>query len=127
MQRDVLAGYKCVTVCDKRFLLLLMFLDYAVEPFYFERGLNFYEDGQNYSLASLLYTAGPTLFGRAPLYALQAAFQRAVKEKSTESLTDLVDAARKTNWQKLPEALGPLAQYAAPECLSAICKSWRYH
>ena len=30
--------------------------------------------------------------------ALQAAFQRAVKEKSTESLTDLVDAARKTNW-----------------------------
>ena len=39
--------------CDKRFLLLLMFLDYAVEPFYYERGLDFYEDGQNYSLASL--------------------------------------------------------------------------
>src|SRR6187402_2713656 len=76
MQRDVLAGYKCVTyVCDKRFLLLLMFLDYAVEPFYFERGLNFYEDGQNYSLASLLYTAGPTLFGRVPFDAVQAAFQ----------------------------------------------------
>lgn len=121
MQRDVLAGYKCVTyVCDKRFLLLLMFLDYAVEPFYCERGLNFYEDGQNYSLASLLYAAGPTLFGRAPFDALQAAFQRAVREKTTESLTDLVDAARTTNWQQLPEALGPLAQYAAPECLSAI-------
>jgi hypothetical protein len=124
LQRDVLAGYKCVTyVCDKRFLLLLMFLDYAVEPFYFERGLNFYEDGQNYSLASLLYTAGPTLFGRAPFDALQTAFQRAVKEKSTESLAALVDAARKTNWQQLPEALGPLAQYAAPECLSAIATS----
>jgi len=121
LHRDVLLGYKCVTyVCDKRFLLLLMFLDYAVEPFYFERGLNFYEDGQNYSLASLLYAAGPTLFGRAQFDTLQVAFQRAMKEKSMESLVDLVDAARKTNWQQLPEALGPLARYAAPECLSAI-------
>src|SRR5690554_2037490 len=32
LQRDILANYKCVTyVCDKRFVLLLMFLDYAVE------------------------------------------------------------------------------------------------
>lgn len=121
LHRDILAGHKCVTyVCDKRFLLLLMFLDYAVEPFYFERGLNFYEDGQNYSLASLLYTAGPTLFGKSEFNNLQAAFQSAMKEKTAESLSKLVDAARRTDWQQLPEALGPLAQYAAPECLSAI-------
>jgi hypothetical protein len=120
LQRDVLAGYKCVTyVCDKRFLLLLMFLEYAVEPFYFERGLNFYKDGQNYSLASLLYVAGPALFGKASFVALQAAFQRAVKEKSPDSLANLVDAARRTNWRQLPEALGPLA-HAAPECLRAV-------
>jgi len=31
-----------------------------------------------------------------------------------------VAAARATRWRELPEALGPLAQYAAPECLSAI-------
>jgi len=56
LQRDVLAQNKCVTyICGKRFLLILMFLDCAVEPFYYERGVNFYEDGQNYSLASLLY------------------------------------------------------------------------
>lgn len=121
LQRDILTHYKCVTyVCDKRFLLLLMFLDYAVEPFYYERGLNFYEDGQNYSLASLLYTAGPTLLGKAPFDDLQAAFQRAVKDKTPEALGDLVTAVRKTRWQELPEALGPLAQYAAPECLEAI-------
>jgi hypothetical protein len=121
LQRDILTNYKCVTyVCAKRFLLLLMFLNYAVEPFYYERGLNFYEDGQNYSLASLLYTIGPSLFGKAAFDDLQAAFQRAVKEKTPESLADLVTAARKTKWQELPEALGPLAQYAAPECLEAI-------
>lgn len=97
-----------------------MFLDYAVEPFYYEQGLNFYEDGQNYAMASLLYTVGPTLLGKAAFDGLQAAFQRAVKEKTPEALNDLVTAARKTKWQELPEALGPLAEYAAPECLEAI-------
>lgn len=121
LQRDILANYKCVTyVCNKRFLLLLMFLDYAVEPFYYERGVNFYEDGQNYSIASLLYTVGPALLGKKAFEGLQAAFQRAVKEKTAASLDDLVLAARRTKWRELPEALGPLAAYAAPECLNEI-------
>lgn len=121
LQRDILTNYKCVTyVCDKRYLLSLMFLDYAVEPFYYERGLNFYEDGQNYGMASLLYTVGPMLLGKAAFDGLQAAFQRAVKEKTPQTLNDLVVAARKTKWQELPEVLGPLAEYAAPECLEAI-------
>lgn len=120
LQRVVLAQHKCVTyVCDKRYLLLQVFLDYAVEPFYYERGLDFYEDGQNYSLASLLYTVGPTLLGKEAFDALLAAFQRAVKEKSQDALHELVSAARRLNWRELPEALGPLAQ-ASPECLSAI-------
>lgn len=121
LQRDLLTHHKCVTyVCDKRYLLLLMFLDYAVEPFYYERGMDFYEDGQNYSLASLLYTVGPTLLGPGALDRLLASFQRAVKEKSPESLAALVEAARASRWRELPEALGPLAQFSAPECLEAI-------
>ncbi len=117
---DLLAGYKSVTyVCDKRFLLTLMFLEYAAEPFYYERDINFYENGQNFSLGSILFKAGPTLFGEAPFEKLIAAFQRAVKQKTPEALRDLVDAARQTNWRELPEALGPIVQ-AAPECLAAI-------
>ncbi len=119
--RDLLTHYKCVTyVCDKRFLLLLMFADYAVEPFYYERGINFYEDGQNYAMASLLSIAGPTLLGQSAFDTLLASFQHAVKEKTPEALKALVSATRATRWRELPEALGPLAQYAAPECLSAI-------
>jgi len=121
LQRDLLTNYKCVTyVCDKRYLLLLMFMDYAVEPFYYERGMNFYEDGQNYALASLLYYAGPTLLGREAFDKLLAAFQHAVKNKSLAALGALISAARKTRWHELPEALGPLAVDACPECLSAI-------
>ncbi len=118
---DIHKNYKCVSyVCDKRFLLLLMFLDYAVEPFYYERGVDFYADGQNYSLASLLYFVGPALLGKNAFDALQSAFQLAMKEKTPEALSHLLIAARKTKWRELPQALGPLAVHAAPECLSAI-------
>ena len=119
--RDVLSSYKSVTyVCDKRFLLILMFLDYAVEPYYYDRGVDFYRDGQNYAMGSLLAITGSTLLGKTEFEALLAAFQRATKEKSPAALADLVAAARRTNWRNFPEAIGPLAQYAAPECLSAI-------
>jgi len=91
-----------------------------VEPFYYERGVNFYEDGQNYAMASLLSVVGPALLGQPAYDELLSSFQLAVKEKTPEALDALVKAARATKWRKLPEALGPLAQYAAPECLSAI-------
>ena len=107
-------------MCDKRFLLVLKFADYAVEPFYYERSVDFYENGQNYAMASLLSVAGPTLLGQTAFDALLASFQHAVKEKTPEALNALVSAARATRWRELPEALGPLAQYAAPECLSAV-------
>src|SRR3546814_11972764 len=97
-----------------------MFCDYAVEPWYYERGCNFYEDGQNYGMASLLATAGPTLLGKPEFEAMLAAFQRATKEKTRAALTDLVQAARKTKWEDFSEDSGTLAQYAAPECLSDI-------
>jgi len=121
LMRDLLREFKSVTyVCDKRFLLMMMFLDWAVEPFYYERNINFYEDGQHYAMGSLLHMAGPTLLGKDAFEAMLGAFQRAVKEKTPESLRYLVAAVRRTKWKKFPEALGPLAQYADPDCLRAI-------
>ncbi len=119
LQRDVLRHYKCITyVCDKRYLLVLLFMDYAVEPFYYKRGIDFYKDGNNYSLASLLYRVGPTLLGKAAFERLMTAFQRAINTKSREAINDLVVSAQSANWQALPEALGPLA-LGSPECLEA--------
>jgi len=120
LQRDVLSQNKCVTyICDKRYMLTLLFIDFAVEPFYFERGINLYEDGQNYSLASLLYCVGPTLLGNTAFENLLTAFQRAIKGKTRESFDDLVVTTRGVKWKKLPEALGPMA-CASPECSAAI-------
>jgi hypothetical protein len=119
--RDLLNSYKCVThVLDKRFMLILMFCDYAVEPWYYERGIDFYADGQNYAMGSLLSIVGPTMLGTEPFEAMLAAFQRAMKEKTPASLNALIGAARRTNWQELPEAIGPLARDACPDCLRAI-------
>lgn len=124
LQRDLLANHKCVTfVCDKRFLLLLMFADYAIEPWYYARKVDFYADGQNYSLASLLFYAGPTLLGKEAFEALLAAFQHAMKAKTPAALKALVAAARATKWQKMPEAIGPLARDACLDCLGAIATS----
>lgn len=120
LQRDVLHNHKCVTcVCDKRFLLTLIFLDYAAEPFYHEQGFDFYEDGQNYALASLLYRTGPTFFGEQAFHALLAAFQTAVREKTTQSLDTLVAAARACKWEEMGEAIGPIAM-GSTACLRAI-------
>ena len=119
--RDVTSHCKLTTyVCDKRYLLTLMFVDYAVEPFYYERDIDFYKDGQNYTMASLLYFVGPRLFGDGSFEKILASFQRAVKEKTPDSLAALVSATQAAKWRELPEALGPLAQYEAPECLEAI-------
>lgn len=119
--RDVLQSYKCVScVVDKRYMLILKFCDYAVEPWYYERGFDFYADGQNYAMGSLLSIAGPTILGAEPLEAMLAAFQSAMKEKTPGSLKALVAASRRTNWQELPEAIGPLAKDACPDCLRAI-------
>lgn len=118
---DLLSEFKSVTyVCDKRYLLVLFFCEYAVEPFYYARGEDFYKDGQNYALASLLYSVGPTLFGKEKFDAILGTFQYAVKEKTPEALDALVERVREANWRELPEALEPLAQFRAPECLEAI-------
>lgn len=121
LMKDLLSNFDCVTyVADKRYMLTLMFVDYSVEPFYYARGLEFYENGQNYAMASMLHMAGPTLLGKVEFAALMEAFQGAMKEKSPLSLQKLVEAARATNWRELPEVLGPLAKYADRDCLSAI-------
>lgn len=120
LQRDVLSTYKCVTyVCEKRFLLVLMFLDYAVEPYWYRRGVDFYADGHNYSLASLVSMVGPHILGDGALEKLLQAFQHAIKMKTPDALQALVEAARNTNWKEMPEALGPLVA-ADPDCLDAI-------
>lgn len=109
LQRDLLAQYPCVTcVADKRYLLLLLFVDFAVEPAYHAVGMDFYYTGRQ-------------LLGAAPFDALLAAFQRAVKEKTPQAVAALVQAARATHWRELPEALGPLVD-GAPMCLAAIAQ-----
>jgi Protein of unknown function (DUF3800) len=119
--RDLHSHHKCITyVADKRYLLTLMFVDYAVEPFYYERGIDINKDGGIYAAASLLYTIGPTYFGQDEFHELLVAFQLAVKEKSSLSKIRLLSAARNLDWFKLPEILGPLAKYASPECWDAI-------
>lgn len=117
---ELLANHKCITyICDKRFALLLKFVDYGVEPHYYERDVDFYKDGRNYALASVLYYAGARLLGEGAMEHLERTFQSAMKLKSPAALSDLVAAARQTDWRKLADATYPLV-HADPDCLAAI-------
>jgi len=121
LQRAVLSEHKCVTsICDKRFVLILKFLDYAVEPFYYERDVDYYADGRNIAFASLLYAVGPTLMGETEFEALLGAFQAAVRFKTSAAIERLLLIARSIQAPDLMEALDPLC-VGSRACLDAIC------
>ena len=120
LQKDILDNYVCVSyVCDKKYLLILHFLDYGAEPFYYNRKINFYEDGCNYSLGSLLYYVADTLLKNGNFKEILSLFQYAIKSKSELSITALIEKIRFTNWQELPEAFGPLA-LGENSCIEAL-------
>lgn len=120
LQRELLSKYYCVTyICSKRYLLILLLLDIAIEPFYYHQDFDFYEGGNNYSLASLLFYVGPTLFGNDQFEHVLGLFQHAVKSKSDIAIVTLVEAVKSMPWRELPECWGPLAiEY--PACIKSI-------
>lgn len=110
IQRKILQNHIGFTyVCDKKYLLILKFLDTCVEPFFYDQGVNFYEDGQNYALASLLYYTAPTFWGEENFENFILLFQRAMKTKSDLSINVLVEKARSLSGKDLSENLLPLA------------------
>ena len=109
MQQILLKEYMGFSyVCDKKYLLILMFLDICIEPFFYDQGLNFYEDGQNYSLASLLYYTAPTFWGEENFLELLYIFQHATKTKSDVAINILIEKAKALTGNELYEYLLPL-------------------
>lgn len=107
-------------VCDKKYLLTLMFLNSCVEPFYFDNGIDFYKDGYNYALASLLYKVAPVIWGKKHFEELLKIFQHATKTKSDVAIQGLIQKAGFLRGQELwKECLSPL-WHRHPSCLSAI-------
>lgn len=120
LQSDLLNNHECISyICDKRFLLILHFVDYAVEPFYYDQGINLYEDGGNYSLASLLYYTADTLLKGDNFRDILYLFQHAIKSKSEVSVVALIEKVKASPWQELSEAFGPLA-HESSSCKEAI-------
>ena len=120
LQSDLLKNYECVSyICDKRFLHILHFIDYAVEPFYYDRGINLYKDGGNYALASLLYYTADTLLKGNNFREILSLFQRAMKSKSEASVVALIEKVKASPWCQLSEAFGPLA-HESSSCMEAI-------
>ncbi|WP_456311404.1 DUF3800 domain-containing protein [Serratia proteamaculans] len=119
LQRDLLANFPCVScVADKKFILILLFVTHAVEPWHHARGKNLLSDGGHFLLASRAFFAGPALFGNDFELILRR-FQHAMKLKTYESVQELITAVRGVNWFLMEDFLGPLAT-EDPDCINEI-------
>ncbi|UVV75374.1 DUF3800 domain-containing protein [Pantoea agglomerans] len=119
LQQDLLANFPCVIcVADKRFILILLFVTHAVEPWYHARGENLLRDGRHFLMASMAYFAGPALLGNDFELILRR-FQQAMREKTEAAILALIDTIRTVKWTVLSELLGPLAT-GCPECIGEI-------
>lgn len=119
LQKELFSNFQYVTcVADKRFLLVQMFIEYAVEPFYYDHGVNLYENGGNVNLASMAYYVCQSYFGRK-FDKILMLFQNAMHEKTEAAVKSLVENVRAIEWKLLPEVLGPIA-LEHPDCIKAI-------
>ena len=119
LQQELLNNFPCVTcVADKRFILIQMFIDYAVEPFYYDHGINLYENGGNVAMASMAYYVCQHYF-ESDFENVLLFFQNAMHEKTQASVKKLIESIQALNWKLLPEVLGPLA-LEHPDCIEAI-------
>ncbi|AVB30087.1 MULTISPECIES: DUF3800 domain-containing protein [Proteus] len=119
LQQELLANFPCVTcIADKRFILVQLFIEYAVEPFYYANGINLYENGGNVSMASMAYYVCKAYFGN-DFENILLSFQNAMYEKTHAAVKTLIKSVKAVDWWLLPEVLGPLAQ-EHPDCIEAI-------
>ena len=120
LQKALLDNYFCSTfVCEKKFMLLLHYVDYAVEPMYYKNGFDLYNDGANYGMASVMYYTSPTLLGIDNFEEILFHFQKAMHSKSDIAITCLIEKIKSVNWRAFEECFGPMAK-ESPDCISAI-------
>ncbi|CAI3928682.1 unnamed protein product [Commensalibacter communis] len=99
-------------------MLTLMFIEYAVEPLYYDHRINLYEDGGNFSTASMAYYVCSGFFGNGFDIILQK-FQDAMRHKTPATVVSLIASVLAVDWRSLSEVLGPLA-LRHPDCIDAI-------
>lgn len=110
VQQTILRDFTSVTyVCDKQYLLTLMFLNSCVEPFFHDLGIDFHENGQHYGLASLLHYTAPSFWGAKNFKEILYLFQRAQRTKSDVAVQALIEKAKSLLGRELSENLMPLA------------------
>jgi len=120
LQKALLDNYLCTTfICEKKFMLLLHFVDYAVEPMYHRIGFDMYNDGANYGMASVMYYTSPTLLGVENFEEILFLFQRAMHSKSNVAVSCLIEKIKSVRWRSFEEGYGPLAE-ESPDCIAAI-------
>ncbi|WP_428305386.1 DUF3800 domain-containing protein [Lacipirellula sp.] len=111
VQRECLQTHRGISfVADKQYLCVLKFLDDCIEPSFCARGFDFYKDGFNHAMASVLCRTGPTIFGAQEFESLMRLYIRASATKESVDIDALCSHARtlRSN-EHLGDLLTPVA------------------
>ena len=75
---------------QKDFTLVCNFLLYIYEPYLYEKGFNFFDEGFNIRIANLFYYCFPTFCGRDISIKLYNQFKKCIAEKNNTNNKDLI-------------------------------------
>ncbi|RJP56936.1 MAG: DUF3800 domain-containing protein [Candidatus Auribacter fodinae] len=124
LQKIILNNYLGITfLSDKRYLLILQFLNDCIEPSYHAQGFNFYRDGHNSALASLIYYTGVAYWGKRNFEELLTFYQRASRYKDDKTLHTLLLKIRFLNVMQNDLSHDVFLLFDESECINEIKKN----
>jgi len=120
VQSECLNKHKGISyVVDKKYMCILKMLDDCIEPVWYTMGLDFYQNGQNLMLASLIYATSVELWGDGSLDSLLSLYQEASHIKTKEAVSSLSAFAKRLQGRELADCLAPIASMC-PEFVEGI-------
>lgn len=115
LQLQCINDHMAITfVADKKYMCILKMLDDCLEPDMHDRGFNFYQDGTNHGLASLIYMTGDAFWGTDNFNKLLKLYQIASANKDRASLTAFSKHAQRLLSSDIGIYLEPIASLSKP-------------
>lgn len=76
------------SISNKKFELIARLADILVEPVFYEKNLNFYENGLHLAFSNMLYIFSVTQNQQEKMFNLLACFQKMIRKKSNDSIKE---------------------------------------
>jgi len=77
-----------ISIFHKEFTITCKMLDYLVEPYFYERGIDFYDEGRNICYSNMFFYTFYSVLGRRDLNEMCSLFLKLITEKSDTTINN---------------------------------------